>query len=152
MSGKRLELFKEAVPVISRVAVLIGGSNVRANLEAYATTARRLNITLRSLELIAPKPELEGAFDIAVKAGVNAVITNRDALTASYPKRIAELAIKHRLPTMNEDSPYVEAGGLMSYAASDLNGLCEQHGMSIRFSKEPSPLIFPSSNRQSSSS
>jgi putative ABC transport system substrate-binding protein len=50
---------------------------------------------------------------------VNALITNRDALTASYPKRIADLAIKHRLPSMNEDSPYVKAGGLMSYAADD---------------------------------
>ena len=50
---------------------------------------------------------------------MNAFITNRDAVTASYAKPIADLAIKHRLPSMNEDSPYVEAGGLMSYAAND---------------------------------
>ena len=46
-------------------------------------------------------------------------ITIRDSVTASYAKPIADLAIKYRLPSMNEDSPYVEAGGLMSYAAND---------------------------------
>ena len=50
---------------------------------------------------------------------MNGFITTRDAVTASYAKPIADLAIKNRLPSMNEDSPYVEAGGLMSYATND---------------------------------
>jgi putative ABC transport system substrate-binding protein len=121
LSGKRLELFKEAVPAISRVAILIevGGGDFRGNVEDYETAARGLNVTLLPVNLTGPKPKLEDAFQSSVKAGVNAIVTNRDALTASYMKQIADLSIKHRLPSMNEDSPYVEAGGLMSYAAND---------------------------------
>jgi putative ABC transport system substrate-binding protein len=119
LSGKRLELFKEAVPAISRVAMLIGGGDLKVSLEDYEAAARALNITLVPVDLTGPKLNLEGAFQPAVKAGVNALVINRDAVTASYMKQIATLAIKHRLPSMNEDSPYVETGGLMSYAAND---------------------------------
>jgi putative ABC transport system substrate-binding protein len=119
LSGKRLELFKEAVPAISRVTVLVGGGDFRENVEDYEAAARALNVTLLPVNLTGPKPDLESAFRSAVKGGANAVVINRDALTASYMKQIADLSIKHRLPSMNEDSPYVEAGGLMSYAAND---------------------------------
>jgi putative tryptophan/tyrosine transport system substrate-binding protein len=119
LSGKRLELFKEAVPAISRVAMLIGGGDLRGSVEDYEAAARALNVTLLPVDLTGSRPNLEGALQSAVKAGVNALVTNRDAVTASYAKQIADLAIKHRLPSMNEDSPYVEAGGLMSYAAND---------------------------------
>jgi putative ABC transport system substrate-binding protein len=119
LSGKRLELLKDSIPEISRVGILSGGTNPRANLEAYEAAARALNVTLQSLTLVGPTPNLDKSFQIAVSGGVNALVITRDALTASYPKRIADLAIKHRLPSMNEDSPYVEAGGLMSYAAND---------------------------------
>ena len=50
---------------------------------------------------------------------MSALITIRDALTASYLNRIADLAIKYRLPSMHADSPYVQAGGLMSYSTND---------------------------------
>jgi putative ABC transport system substrate-binding protein len=119
LSGKRLELFKEAVPAILRVAILVGGGDLKGSVEDYEATARALSITLVPVDLTGQKFNLEGAFQSAVKGGVNALVTNRDAVTASYMKRIADLSIKHRLPSMNEDSPYVEAGGLMSYAAND---------------------------------
>ena len=119
LSGKRLELFKEAVPAISRVAMLIGGGKLRGNVENYEAAARALNVTLLPVNLTVSRSDLEGAFQSAVKAGANALIINRDAVTASFMTEIAEQAIKHRQPSMNEDSPYVEAGGLMSYAAND---------------------------------
>jgi putative tryptophan/tyrosine transport system substrate-binding protein len=119
LSGKRLELFKEAVPAISRVAILIGSEDLRANVEDYEATARALNVAVLPVTLTGSRPNLDAAFQSAVKAGANALVTNRDAVTASYMKQIADLAIKHRLPSMNEDSPYVEAGGLMSYATND---------------------------------
>jgi putative ABC transport system substrate-binding protein len=62
---------------------------------------------------------LDNAYQVAVKEGVNGCIVNRDAVTAGFMKQIAEQAIKHRLPSMNEDSAYVQAGGLMSYATND---------------------------------
>jgi putative ABC transport system substrate-binding protein len=54
-----------------------------------------------------------------VKGRANAVITVRAAVLNRYPKRIADLAIKNRLPSMYEQSQYVEAGGLMSYSTND---------------------------------
>jgi putative ABC transport system substrate-binding protein len=101
------------------VAILIASGDLRENVQDYEAAARALNVTLLPVNLTGPKPNLEGAFQSAVKARVNALITNRDAVTASFMTQIAEQAIKHRLPSMNEDSPYVEAGGLMSYAAND---------------------------------
>jgi putative ABC transport system substrate-binding protein len=62
---------------------------------------------------------LEGAFRDAAKGRVSALIMVTTAQLLPYPKRIAELAIKNRLPSMNEGSEWVEVGGLMSYAASD---------------------------------
>jgi putative ABC transport system substrate-binding protein len=119
LSGKRLELLKHVVPRLSRVGILAGSTNIPGNLQDYESAARVHRITLQPLELREPSPDFEATFQAATNAGVNAIISSRDAVTASYLGLIAELAIKHRLPSMNEDRPYVEAGGLMSYAASD---------------------------------
>ena len=143
LSGKRLELLKESMPEISRVGILSGGTNPRANLEAYEAAARLLNVTLQSLTLGGPTPNLDKTFQIAVSGGVNALVINRDALTASYPKRIADLAIKHRLPSMNEDSPYVEAGGLMSYAANDAEQFRRAAAYVDRILKGAKPAELP---------
>ena len=119
LSGKRLELLKEAVPGISRVGILTGSGDLQGNVQDYEAAARAFNVTLIPMNLTGPKPDFEGAFQARAKGRVNGLITTRDAVTASYAKQIAEQTIKHRLPSMNEDSPYVEAGGLMSYAAND---------------------------------
>jgi ABC-type uncharacterized transport system substrate-binding protein len=119
LSGKRLQLFKEALPTIARVATLIGGAELIENVEDYEATARTLNLTLLPVRLAGTKPDMETVFQNMAKSGVNALIVNRDALTASYMSRIAQLAVRHRLPSMNEDRPYVEVGGLMSYGAND---------------------------------
>ena len=119
LSGKRLELLKEAVPAVSSVGILTSGTISDTAVQDYEGAARALDLTLKLLKLRGPNPDFEGTFQTAVKESINALITNRDALTASYMTRIAALAIKHRLPSMNEDSPYVEAGGLMSYATND---------------------------------
>ena len=118
LSGKRLDLLKEAVPGISRVGILTGSTT--NGIEDFEAAARALKkITIQPLEVRGPNPDFDGAFQAAAKARVNALITIRDAVTSGYVKRIADLTIKYRLPSMNEDSPYVEAGGLMSYAAND---------------------------------
>jgi putative ABC transport system substrate-binding protein len=119
LSGKRLELFKEAIPAIKRVGLLIGGSELRGNVEDYETAARAFHVTLHPVSLAGSVASLNQAFQNTAKENVNALIVNRDAITASFLKQIADLAIRHRLPSMNEDSPYVEAGGLMSYATND---------------------------------
>ena len=117
LSGKRLELFKEVVPTISRVGVLLVASPTSTS--NYDATARALKIPLQALEVQRPNPDLEGAFETAAKERVSALITITNSALLPYAKKIADLAIKYRLPSMYERSEYVDAGGLVSYSADD---------------------------------
>jgi putative tryptophan/tyrosine transport system substrate-binding protein len=120
LSGKRLELLKEAVSKLSRVGVLDDAStDIQASFQDFETAARALKIQLQSLEVRGPNPDLEGAFQAAASARVNGLVTVRTALLINYRKQIADLAIKNRLPSIQEGSDFVEAGGLMSYSAND---------------------------------
>jgi putative ABC transport system substrate-binding protein len=116
-----LEFLTEVLQRISRVGVLwdANSSSAAIAFREYETVARALKIQLQSLEVRYPNPDFEGAFQGAVKGRVDALITVRNSLLNRYPKQIANFAIKNRLPSMSEGSDYVEAGGLMSYAASD---------------------------------
>jgi putative tryptophan/tyrosine transport system substrate-binding protein len=117
LNGKRLELLKEVIPRISRIGILWNADNSSAAIafKEYEATASALKIQLQSLEVRGSNPDLEGAFQAAVKKRASAVVIVRDTVLNRYPKRIAELAIKNRLPSMNEGSDYVDAGGLVSY-------------------------------------
>ena len=121
LSGKRLEVLREVVPRISRVGVLWDAtpSGTDIGFKEYETAARALKIQLQSLELRGPSPDLEGAFQAGAKGRADALVTILNPMLNHYRKQIADLAIKKRLPSMYESSPYVEAGGLVSYAASD---------------------------------
>jgi putative ABC transport system substrate-binding protein len=121
LSGKRLELLKEVVPRMSRVGVLWNPDQPAPAIafKEYEAAAHALKIQLQSLEVRGPNPEFARAFQAAAKGRANALIAVRGALLNRYPKQIADFAIKNRLPSMCEGSEYVEAGGLVSYAASD---------------------------------
>jgi putative ABC transport system substrate-binding protein len=119
LSGKRLELLKEVVPRISRVGVLWDAARF-GGLKEYEAAARALKIQLHSLGVRGSNPDLEGAFRDAAKGHVSALITVTGTVLVRHPKKIAELAIKNRLPSMYEESSYVEAGGLMSYSSNDV--------------------------------
>jgi putative tryptophan/tyrosine transport system substrate-binding protein len=121
LSGKRLELLKEVVPGITRVGVLRAAEGPASAIafKEYEAAARLLQLQLQSLEVRGPNADLEGTFQTAVKGQASAFITVTGDLLIRYPKRIADLAIKNRLPSMYEVSEYVEAGGLMSYSANN---------------------------------
>ena len=121
LSGKRLELLKEVIPRISRVAVLwdANAPGTAIGFKEYEAAARALKIQLQSLGVRDPNPDFEGAFQTATKGRTSALITISNTLLLRYPKRIADLAIKNRLPSMYEDSRWVEAGGLVSYSGND---------------------------------
>ena len=126
LSGKRLEILKEAAPRISRVAVLVNEIQLGElpgtvnDFQWYEAPARTLKLQLQPLPVRGPKPDFEGAFKAAAKGRASAVITVRGTLLAGHTKRIAELAIKYRLPSMHEGSDYVDAGGLMSYTSDEV--------------------------------
>ena len=119
LSGKRLELLTETIPGISRIAVLWAATLGTETFNDYGAAARALKIQLESLEVRGPHPDLEGAFREAVKGRASAIITGRSTALIPYPKKIADLALKSRLPSMFEDTEYVAVGGLMSYSAND---------------------------------
>jgi putative tryptophan/tyrosine transport system substrate-binding protein len=121
LGGKRLELLTEAVPGIMRVGVLWSTSTgeVSITVPIYEAAARALKISLQSLQVRGPDPDLTGAFQSAVKRRANAIIAIQNSLLTRHATRIVDLAIKHRLPTMFEAIDFVEAGGLMSYSTRD---------------------------------
>jgi putative ABC transport system substrate-binding protein len=116
-SGKMIELLKEAVPQVSRVAVLINPTNViheQIVANELPGTAERLRLTLLTVEARTPDA-LEGAFETAVRSRAGAIIVLGDPLTSVHRARTVELAAKHRLPAMYLFRESVEAGGLMAY-------------------------------------
>src|SRR5262245_43034275 len=121
LSGKSLELLKEVIPTISRVGVLaVAGPTVPGNaLKEYEAAGRALKIPIQPLLVRSPNPDTEGAFREAAKGRVTALVAARNNVLAPHTKKIAELAMQNRLPSMLERSDYAEGGGLMSYGAND---------------------------------
>jgi putative ABC transport system substrate-binding protein len=116
LSGKRLELLKEALPKASRVAVMWPPEATGAVVAFKETevAARALGVRLQSLEVRSQK-DFDNAFRAAKTERAGALIVLQSALTNAHRKPIMDLALKNRLPTMCTQKEYVEAGGLMSY-------------------------------------
>ena len=116
---KRLEILKEAIPTITRVAfpgnpANPAGAAFRPQIDA---AARSLGVELYRVEVRRPE-DLEDAINAAARAGAGALLLSSDPLFFSARARIMELALRHRLPSMSEGKEFVEAGGLMSYSPS----------------------------------
>jgi putative tryptophan/tyrosine transport system substrate-binding protein len=118
LSGKRLELLKEVLPGISRVAALMNATSI-SDFKMYEAPARNLKIQLQSVGVRGPNPDLEDAFQAAMKGRAAALIAVSNVVLNRHAEKIAELAIKNRLPSLCEQSDYVEVGGLMSYSADE---------------------------------
>ena len=119
LSGKRLELLKETVPKLSRVAVF-GTSTSASNaleLREVELAAGALGLKLQYLDVLAPK-DIETAFRAASKGRADAVLMQPGSIFNSHRTQIAELAVKSRLPAIYSSSQYVVDGGLMTYGAS----------------------------------
>jgi putative tryptophan/tyrosine transport system substrate-binding protein len=118
-AAKRVELLKEVIPEISRLAVLRNPTNSGSQFPLKETEAgaKQLGIRLQTLEARSPE-ELEGVFRLATSERAGALIVIVDALFNAHQQRISELAIKHRLPAMFDSAQYAEAGGLISYGAN----------------------------------
>jgi putative ABC transport system substrate-binding protein len=121
LSGKRLEILTEVIPKASRVALLWEPKSRGPviGFKEYENAARALKLSTQSLEVHQPNPDFGVLFSNAAKGRVDGVVVIANSLMHRHQKTIANLAIKHRLPSINERSDYVDAGGLLSYAADD---------------------------------
>ena len=121
LTGKRLQLLKEVVPGLSRVAALWNAANPAKSVEVRELQAAggALGVRVRSLEVRSPD-DFDPAFEAATRERPEALILIQDGLVVNIMPRIAEFATRMRLPTMGESPLFVEAGGLMSYGPSVL--------------------------------
>ena len=114
--GKRLELLKETVPKLSRVAVLWSRQGSTLQWKESQLPAQKLGLQLHSLE-VSSADKYENAFEEALKAGSEALVVGGSALDNANQKLIIDLAAKYRLPVIFPRANYIAAGGLMSYGA-----------------------------------
>jgi putative ABC transport system substrate-binding protein len=118
--GKQLELLREVIPKVRRVAVLSNRGNSPAQpliIRGIEGAARSLGLQLQPLEANGPDA-FDGAFAAMAKERAGALFVTGDPMFFLHRARLAELAVKNRLPSMSTQGQWVEAGGLMSYAPS----------------------------------
>ncbi len=116
ISGKRLELLKEIVPKLSRVAVF-GTSTQAGNAQSLKETelaAGAFGVQLQYLDILGPK-DLETAFREARKGRADAVLGLPSPVLIAQRTQVADLAVRSRMPAMYMASEFVDAGGLISY-------------------------------------
>jgi len=119
IGGKQLELLKEIVPRLSRVAVL-GTSTQPGNAQSLReaeVAAQALAVKLQYLDVLSPK-DIEPVFRTASNGRAEAVLVLRASIFFSHRKQIVDLAAKRQLPAMYYTTEYVEEGGLMTYGVS----------------------------------
>ncbi len=119
LSGKQLELLKEIVPKLSRVAV-VGDSNEPGNAQALKEVelvAGAFKVQLQYLDVLNLK-DIEHSFQSASKQRAGAVLVLAGPVMAAHRTEVVNLAAKNRLPAMYFRSDFVEAGGLMNYGVN----------------------------------
>jgi len=144
LGGKRLELLKELLPGLARVAVLWNAANpysarVFKQVQAAGGT---LGIEVQSLEMRNPD-DFDGAFEVARKQRPDAMITVEDPLTYTYRKRNADFVTGQQLPSLSGLREFVVAGGLMSYGANNADLFRRAAGYVDKILKGAKPADLP---------
>jgi putative ABC transport system substrate-binding protein len=114
LQGKRLEILKDAVPKLARVAALRKTGADVGQLEELQATARALGLDLQAVDA-KDAETFEHAFRAAAERRLQAMITLRNPLIVGNRRTIADLAVKYRLPAIYDERQFVDDGGLMSY-------------------------------------
>jgi putative ABC transport system substrate-binding protein len=117
--AKQLQLLKEAVPRAKRIAFLWNPANPAASpaVRAVEEAARSLGVELRVVGARAPE-ELEPAFRAMTQARADALLVMADSMFLGHRARLADLSVRHRLPTMYGLGEHAKAGGLMAYSVN----------------------------------
>jgi len=120
LAAKRLELLKDAIPRLRRVAVLVNPDNAATDraIQAMEIAAKSLNVALLRFDVRGPA-ELDDAFAAIAKQNVDALAVVEDIVLIQNHERIAEWAVKQRLPSISFVE-YAEKGGLFGYGANYL--------------------------------
>jgi putative tryptophan/tyrosine transport system substrate-binding protein len=144
LAGKRLELLKETVPKLSRVA-LLWDSQAQGSSQQWKESqlaARELGLQLHSME-VSSADKYDNAFKEAIKARSAALAVTQDPVAGSNQKLIADLAAKHRLPAIYPRGDFVASGGLMSYGPDQAETFRRVVAMVDKILKETRPADIP---------
>ena len=119
LDQKRLELLKETIPKISRVAILVNPANPLWNNypRTMKNAARKLGLDLQRFEARSPE-ELEAAFSTMAKMSIEAVLAVSDTVFGNCRIQITKLGLKNRLPVISERKEFAEDGGFFAYGVN----------------------------------
>ena len=144
LTAKRLELLKEILPTLSRLAVLWSANNasVIQKLKQITAAAPVLGIQLQTLELRAPS-DIEERFESAAQFGAEAVMTTEDAIQITYRARLVDLAKRKGIPVASEFGEFAHAGALISYGPSILDSFRHAAGYIDKILNGAKPADLP---------
>jgi len=121
LNGKRLEVLREVVPKLSRVAILRVSTNLAGGqVRELELAAKAFGVKLQYLDVLESK-NIETTFRAVSKGRADGVLVLASGIISAQRAQIADLAVKNRLPVIYHEPRYVEAGGLMSYGVSLLD-------------------------------
>ena len=150
IGGKFLQLLSEVAPSATRIGFLRSANNPGTPPTVFFPTTSLAALQLVTVEIRDPNG-LDQAFDALVRAKVQALTSDGDPLTDAQFRRIADFAIKRRLPGMYPRRQFVDAGGLMSYGPN-LYDTWKRAALHVdKILKGANPVISPSSNPRNSS-
>jgi putative ABC transport system substrate-binding protein len=144
LSAKRVELLREAVPRLSRLAVLWNSADPGMGLRAreIERAARVLGLTMEAWSVRTPA-EFDTTFASIVKKPPDAAIVVAEILTVTYRKRLLDFAATHRIPAMYEFGLFAKDGGLMAYGPDLLDGFRRGADYVDRLLKGAKPSDIP---------
>jgi putative ABC transport system substrate-binding protein len=144
LTAKRLQLLKDTLPMLTRVAVLWSAANasVIQKLKQIQAAAPLFGVQLHAFELRAPG-DLERGFESAVQFGAQALMTTEDAIQITYRARVVELGKRHKLPVASEFGEFAQAGVLMSFGPSILDQFRYAAGYVDKLFKGAKPEDLP---------
>ena len=149
-AGKRLELIGEAIPKVSRIAVLLDPQDDSkiVELKQAQAAAKALGLKLQAIEVRSPS-DVESAFKAAIRDRPGVLLVLGSAVTNTVRIRIAKSAIENRLPTMWPESGLMDAGGLMSYGPNYADLFRRAATYVDKILKGAKPPISPLNSRRS---
>jgi putative ABC transport system substrate-binding protein len=144
LTGKRIELLKEVVPNLSRVALLhnMGNPVGPPEWEETKTAARSLGVQAELLD-VRSRDDLGRAFELAVRQHVDALVIGIDGLTQMHQQTIVDLVARNRLPAVYPDRAFVDAGGLIAYAVNYPDLYFRAAGLIDKIFKGAKPADLP---------
>lgn len=142
LSSKRLELLKETVPKLSRVAVLWNRPESARKLREIEAAARTFGMQLQPLEVRTPD-EFQGAYAAMIRQRADALVIVMDSFTLFHRRKLVDLSVKSRLPMVCEASEFASDGCLIAYGPDRLDAIRKAAGFVDRILKGAKPGDLP---------